>query len=209
MVTPEQFERWHDFSLRMARTCFTRKRNPSPAEIEENVEHFFECIDPEDLLSFVNWDHSDPYPEGSRRYCRKDLGWCPYCHGRKQPNCPRGCDDGHIYEYESAMLVTDICKEHEDGWNPHYWSDESEAQREKHYDQFVNPVVCCIRAGLDVAIGERVGVMGYTAGDLRKMYPDGVPDWITGGKDHRWSYAFGGEQNGTFAEMPDEAELLL
>ena len=187
MITPEQYERWHDFSLRMARTCFKRKRNPNAAEIEANVEHFFGCIDPEDLLSFVDWDHSAPYPEGSK-YHGLDY-W-------KHPKC--------------AMLITDICKEHEEAWNPRFWECyEDNAKSDRLYEQFVNPVVCCIRAGMDMAVSPSAGVMGYTAGDLRKMYPEGVPDWITGGPDHHWNYAFSGEQNGTFAEMPDEAGLLL
>lgn len=32
-MTPEQYERWKDFALRTARTCFKRRRAPSPKEI--------------------------------------------------------------------------------------------------------------------------------------------------------------------------------
>ena len=187
MITDEQYERWHDFSIRMAQTCFKRKRNPSPAEIEANVEFFFDCLDEQDLCSIVDWDNSDPYPEGSPRH-----GTDYYGH----PN--------------SAMLVTDMCKEQEEAWNPHYWEAECGTKREQRwYDQFVMPVVCCIRAGLDAAIRSGPGVMGCTAGDLRRMYPEGVPDWVTGGPDHRWSYAFSGRQNGTFPEMADNAAIML
>lgn len=186
MITPEQYGRWRDFSIRMALTCFKRKRNPDAAEIERNVEHFFECLSSEDLLSIVDWDNSDAYPEGSR-----DHGLDYFGHPRH------------------AMLVTDMCKEHEDGWNPHYWEDRTDAQIDRHYERFVSPVVCCIRAGLDMAVSPSAGVMGFTAGDLRAMYPDGLPDWITGGTNHRWSYWLSGEVNGTFAEMPDNAAVLL
>jgi len=212
MITHEQYERWHDFALRMARTCFKRRRNPNANEIESNVEHFFDCLDPDDLLSIVDWDHSKPYPEGSRRYRRTYKCRCWHCHGVKQTDCRYGCEDGHIYDYASAMLVTDICKEHEDGWNPYYYSDEYGTKaEERHYEQFVSPVVCCIRAGMDLAVAPSAGVPGFTAGDLRKMYPEGVPDWITGGPEHRWAFAFTEPMrlNGTFAEMPDEAELCL
>ncbi len=186
MITPEQFNRWQDFSLRMARACFRRNRNPCPAEIEANVKHFFDCLDPEDLTSFVNWDHSAPYPEGSPRH-----GTDSYDH----PN--------------HAMLITDICKEHEDGWNPHYWEDcYGQATEERHYEQFVAPVVCCIRAGLDMVVGS-TGVLGFTAGDLRKMYPEGIPDWVTGGPEHHWSHWPSGEVNGTFAEMEDTDAIAL
>lgn len=27
-----------------------------------------------------------------------------------------------------------------------------------------------------------MGVMGFTAGDLRRMYPKGVPDWVKNGE---------------------------
>jgi len=198
-VTTEQYEHWKDFSIRMARTCFKRKRNPDTEEIEANVEHFFDCLDPEDLKSIVDWDHSDPYPEGSPR-AGLDYGGHP----------------------KRAMLVTDMCKEHADGWNPYYWYDLSETEEERRDDQFCGPVLCCIRAGLDMAVSPSVGVMGFAAGDLRRMYPGGVPDWITGGPNHRWmTQHFDGvvpdiglllgksEVNGTFAEMPDAAELWL
>jgi hypothetical protein len=212
VITHEQYERWHDFAMRMARTCFKRKRNPSPAEIEANVEHFFECLSPDDLLSIVDWDNSDPYPSGCSRYRRTYKCPCWRCHGKKQLDCPYHCENGEIYDYAECLPVTDICKEHEDGWNPHYWSDEYGTVAERrHHEQFVGPVVCCIRAGLDLAVSPSAGVIGYTAGDLRRMYPEGVPDWITGGPGHRWSYAMREppQLNGTFAEMPDTATLWL
>lgn len=188
MVTSEQYERWHDFAIRMARTCFWRKRNLNPKEIERNVEHFFECLDKEDLLSIVDWDHSDPYPEGSEA---------------------AGVD---YYGYPNeALPVTDMCKEHEEDWNPHYWGDRTNQQRDRDYERWISPVVCCIRAGLDLAVSPSAGVVGFTAGHLRKMYPEGVPDWITGGPDHRWVYAgtYPPKINGTFSEMPDHAEVWL
>jgi len=170
MVSPEQYERWHNFALRMARACFKQNRNPNSKEIEANVERFFECLDSDALLSIVDWDNSDG----------------------------------------DFLSVTDMCREHEDGWNPYYWSDEyGTATQQRHYQQFICPVICCIRAGLDMAVSPSAGVMGFTAGDLRAMYPEGVPDWITGGEGHRWFYGFDGEQKGTFAEMPDDAALLL
>lgn len=186
MVTPEQYEHWKDFALRMARVCFRRKRNPNAAEIESNVQFFFDCLDPEDLLSIRDWDHSDPYPEGSKRH---------------------GLDCwGHP---ETAMSVTDMCKEHEEAWAPCYWCDMPESKAYRIYEQWVAPVVCCIRAGLDMAVSPSAGVAGFTAGDIRRMYPEGPPDWITGGKDHHWFEGFDGKVNGTFAEMPDNAGVWL
>lgn len=169
MITPEQYEHWKDFALRMARTCFKHRRRPDTKEILENVEEFFECLDPDYLKDINEWDDSD----------------------------------------NNVPYVTDLCEEMEENWNPYYWSDLSDAEWERRNDQFCVPVMCCIRAGLDMAVATSGGVIGFTAGDLRKMYPDDLPDWVTGGKDNRWSYWLKAKLNGTFAEMPNEAQLVL
>ena len=222
-MTQEQYERWKDFSLRMARTCFKRRRNPTAKEIAANVADFFDCLDSEDRLSIVNWDHSAPYPEGSSNYCRTYRCPCWNCSkSNAESPCPYHCEDGSIYDYASAGFVCDTCAELSENWNPYYWSDLSESEYGRRDEQFTGPVRCCIRAGLDVAVSPSMGVMGFTAGDLRRMYPEGVPDWVTGGPGHRWTTEhFVGvvpgvglvpgksELNGTFAEMPDSAELWL
>jgi len=102
-----------------------------------------------------------------------------------------------------------MCSEHSESWNPYYWDDLTNEQHKKRDEQFCGPVTCCIRAGLDMASAPSGGVIGFTAGDIRRMYPEGVPDWITGGKDCRWSYWLKDELNGTFAEMPESAALVL
>lgn len=225
MITPIQFERWKDFSLRMARTCFKHRRVPSAKEITENVEHFFDCLDPEDLLSIVDWDHSDAYPEGSSRYQRTMRAACWHCsktgHGKRLPDCQYHCEDGQIFDYAHAQYVTDMCSGHAESWNPYYWEDLSGREYEKRDEQFCGPVLCCIRAGLDLAVAPSAGVMGFTAGDIRRMYPEGVPEWVTGG-DEKWdAQHFVGvipgvglipgktEPNGTFASLPDSAGVWL
>jgi hypothetical protein len=40
-------------------------------------------------------------------------------------------------------------------------------------------------------------VIGFTAGDLRGMYPEGVPDWIKS------------QYQGDFEQIPSEADLLF
>lgn len=60
---------------------------------------------------------------------------------------------------------------------PNYWScgdDKYEAEQKK----FCGPVHCCVRAGLDLACNPSAGVAGFTAGNIREMYPDGVPEWV-------------------------------
>lgn len=222
MISKLQFERWQDFAIRMARTCFKRRRNPTAKEIEQNVRYFFDCLDPEDLKSIVDWDHCDPYPKGSKHYERKYRTECWHCHGVKKKDCPHRCEEGHIYNYAKAQCVTDALAALSENFNPYYCHDLSEARYEKREEQFCGPVQCCIRAGLDLAVAPSAGVMGFTAGDLRRMYPEGVPDWVTGGKKHRWeTQEFTGvipgvglvpgktKRGRTFAEMPDSAEVWI
>jgi len=210
MITKEQYERWKDFSIRMAKTCFKRKRNPNWEEILYAVEGFFEMLEyNEDWMCIVDWDSSEPYPEGHPHFRRTYQCLCWHCHGLKKSDCSYNCEDGHIYDYAEPLCPSDMCKECYESWNPHYWEDLSETQLQKYDEQFCGPITCCIRAGLDMGVAPSAGVIGFTAGDIRKMYPEGVPDWITGGKEHRWSYWLSDKLNGTFKEMPDEAGLVL
>jgi hypothetical protein len=49
---------------------------------------------------------------------------------------------------------------------------------EPRENRFHSQVSCCVRAGLDVAAAPSAGVLGFTVGDLRRMYPLGLPAWI-------------------------------
>jgi len=208
-MNKQEYENWKDFAERMAKTCFKMRRNPMWRDILANVEFFFDCLDEEDIQCIENWDHSNPYPIGSKYYSRTYKTSCWHCNGNKKPDCKYNCEDGRIYDYAKPMCVGDMCSEHSESWNPYYWSGLSDDQHEKHQEQFCGPVTCCIRAGLDMAVAPSGGVLGFTAGDIRRMYPEGVPDWITGGVDHRWSYWMEDKMNGTFAEMPESAGLVL
>ncbi len=210
MATTEQYERWKDFATRMAKVCFKHRRNPTWKEILNAVESFFDTLEyNEDQVCIVNWDHSDPYPEGHPQYRKTYRTQCWHCHGTKKPDCRYNCEKGEIYDYAKSLCVGDMCSEMSESWNPYYWSDISDTEHEKRQEQFCSPVTCCIRAGLDMAVNPSGGVLGFTAGDLRKMYPEGVPDWVTGGTGHRWGYFCSDKINGTFAEMPNEAGLVL
>jgi len=47
--------------------------------------------------------------------------------------------------------------------------------------KFCNQLYSAIRAGLDVVVPESMvsaGVIGFTVGDIREMYPEGFPDWF-------------------------------
>lgn len=210
MATQEEYKRWKDFALRMAKTCFKHRRSPAWRDILASVENFFDLIEyNEDVVCVANWDHSDPYPEGHRHYRKTYRCPCWHCRGTKKPDCRYNCEDGEIYDYATPLCVGSMCSEWSENWNPYYWADISDEAHEKRQEQFCGPVTCCVRAGMDMAVSPSGGVLGFKTGDLRKMYPEGVPDWVTGGPEHRWNYWCTDELNGTFAEMPDEACLVL
>lgn len=92
-------------------------------------------------------------------------------------------------------------------WIPNYWG-TSERHFERVRDRWCGPATCCIRAGLDCACSPSAGVMGFTAGDLRRMYPEGVPDWVKG--DEPWeTVSITGVVPGSFDSLPDDAEIWI
>ncbi|WP_342152393.1 hypothetical protein [Methylorubrum sp. SB2] len=71
--------------------------------------------------------------------------------------------------------VDSLLSEHD-----HYRT-KANGDEEPFGNRFHNQVTCCIRAGLDMASAPSAGVLGWSVGDLRKMYPLGIPEWITAG----------------------------
>jgi hypothetical protein len=83
--------------------------------------------------------------------------------------------------------------------NHRHWN-----RREECYTgKFFNQVTSCIQSGFDMAIssgdgtvGCSAGVIGFSAGDIRRMYQRNVPKWIKA----LWY---------SFDAIPDEAEVWL
>ena len=64
-MTDEQFQRWKDFALRMARTCYpATMRAPSRKWIVDRVEEFIDQME-DDRERITDWDSSWPEPPGS------------------------------------------------------------------------------------------------------------------------------------------------
>jgi len=65
-------------------------------------------------------------------------------------------------------------------------------RKESYYaGKFYNQVTCCIRAGFDIAVEQSGGVVGFTAGDVRRMWSgknEEVPSWVKEG----WEIPFDG-----------------
>lgn len=234
-MTPEQYDRWKDFALRMARICFKGRRRPDTKWIVEVVTDFFAGFDADDIPCIFDWDSSEPYAEGSRLYRKTYRCPCWNCSKRdaKVP-CPYDCEGGKIFDLAHPYGVGDMTTEFLDEYrvgaprckscNHHCtrWSnppcrfcdlecrcDEVEDHFYDQWDeQWGGPVRCCIRAGLDCASAPSGGVVGFTAGDIRAMYPDGVPAWVFPPDEHL-HYWLSDEVNGTFAELPDAAGVVL
>ena len=231
-MTPEQYDRWKDFALRAARTWYKTHRLPTGAWVEEVVAEWFACFEPNDIPCIVDWDNSTAYPEGNpwhareyrTSYCGCD-GWRDK-HKRSNPDCPECHGLGIHYALERAGLVCDMMSEFLDryrGYAPRcracaeYDNDEKcrcdeidDAHYEQWETQWGDPVRCCIRAGLDCAGKWSIGVMGFTAGDVRAMYPEGVPEWVFSSSEKLIvGFTDPPVENGTFAELPDDALVCL
>jgi hypothetical protein len=222
-MTPEQYDRWKDFAVRMARTCWTNRNRPSRDWIVEQVAEVFGQLDPKDIVSIKDWDNSEPYPEGHPYYRRTYRRPCWHCKTPpRKPDCPYRCEDAAIFDYAHAAYMCDWMTEWEDfiydDWQRYATVKEArriEAAREPDYehlraliDKWANPVGSCIRAGLDCASAPSAGVLGFTAGDIRRMYPEGVPEWVFS-PDKRLVFWPSGELDGFFEELPDDAGVVL
>ncbi|MFJ2456386.1 hypothetical protein ACIOWK_32580 [Pseudomonas protegens] len=43
-----------------------------------------------------------------------------------------------------------------------------------------NQISCCIRAALDIVVAPSAGVIGFTAGDFRRVFDGELPEWVSG-----------------------------
>lgn len=64
------------------------------------------------------------------------------------------------------------------------WFGNSKYHRGYKQTNFLRDIVCAVRAGLDIAVQGMVpkqtssGVVGFTVGTLRRMYPEGLPGYV-------------------------------
>lgn len=149
-MTELQFERWKDFAQRMARVCYAASWRPSSYWILDKVETFFEGIEDDDefISSIINWDNSRNGGYGVGDRFSMSMDDC----GPYLPN-------------EDAFTLVHGVEREVLAW-------------EQYDEQWLGPVHCCVRAGLDLASAPSAGVRGFTVGHICKMYPEGVPDWI-------------------------------
>lgn len=180
-MTPLQYDRWKDFAMRMARACFIGQRRPSPEWILENVTNFFERFfdDAEMAATVEDWDSAPDY------VCDRMSDFA--CDHDELPGYTRirRDDEERVDRYRNRLrrqgLDDEAVEKMVDAFENKL--DETIEARDcaafgQWEDQWLGPVSCCVRAGLDIACEPSAGVAGFTVGDLRAMYPEGIPDWI-------------------------------
>lgn len=180
-MTPLQYDRWKDFAMRMARTCFIGQRRPSPEWILENVTEFFDCFfaSSKKAAKVKDWDSDPDY------VCDRMSDFACEHDERIGYSRIRRDDEDRVDRYRNRLKRQGLDYEAIEKM-----ADELEGKLEDTIDdrenvafdqwenQWIGSVSCCVRAGLDVACEPSAGVVGFTVGDLHAMYPEGIPDWI-------------------------------
>lgn len=157
-MTRDQYEIWRDFSMRMARVYYGSSRRPLATWILEQVRDFVDSYQ-EDHETIESWDDA----VGSTSVCDA------------------------FADLESELMPTfDLVGDTEDDWRldddePIDYDElerRSELARAQWQQQFLGPVVCCVRAGLDMATHVTGGVVGFTVAALHAMFPEGIPAYV-------------------------------
>lgn len=80
------------------------------------------------------------------------------------------------WDYEHSYTEMYMCDHFGECFDGYY------VQRSWGWEQskFLRDIACVVKAGLDIATPESTtgGVLGFTVGDLRKMFPEGIPDYV-------------------------------
>jgi len=179
------YNRWKDFAIRMSKKGWCPReimRTEHQRTVISAVEDFFAHIEGDynrDVIRLESWDDTRTDYRNAEQF---PWGW----RGNYGP------------------YVCDIVSEFLSNYNPFYWDcEEWDEAYEAWEDEWGGRIRSCIRAGLDLASQPSAGVVGFTRGDIERMYPAGVPQWIRKG----W-----GKQNGEWRpinwdDIPHESHL--
>jgi hypothetical protein len=216
-MTELEYKRWKNFSIRMAWRGYSRVPRKSKVYLTNIVKDFFRHldgyltinetlpvnIDPKWGMDFADhqseflrdriksWDGTESHPTWRDRYGHSTNG--PY--------------------------ICDIVSEWIDNWAEGNTYDEDVEYR-RWDNLWGSRIRSCIRAGMDCAVGPSMGVMGFTAGDLRRMYRGKVPYWVMGTEPLEVHHFVGvipgvglvpgeAKTNGVFSSVPDEVGVWL
>ena len=215
-MTQEQYRRWKNFSMRMAWRGFRLPRK-SRQKVAGFVKEFFRTLDHdyfrinETLPVVIDPKFGMDFADHASEFLRDRI--VDWDHTESHPTWRD--DHGHS---TNGPYICDIVSMEMEHWNPHYYGDDC---RYRRWDElWGDRIRCCIRAGVDMAVSPSMGVMGFTAGDLRRMYRGKVPSWIMGDEPlevQHWDGVVPGvglvpgkrELNGKFEDVSDDAEIWL
>jgi hypothetical protein len=183
----------------MAKACYVDSEEPSLEWILDSLDCIFTEIK-DDLSLYTSWDETEPYAEDHK-----------YFDSRNKPLLLSSLISEGI-ENEIYARIHRHSTEKELKVLEKLWEQRGKDKRLEAYDNLRNqiverwssPVHCCLRAGIDVAKSPSAGVVGFVVGDLKKMYPEGIPDWICS----RWIDKRTGLQADLNA-LPDDWDIVL
>lgn len=169
-------QRWIDFSLRMAKTCYRHSQRPSLEWIIDSINGVFETIH-DDLSLYESWDDTLPYSQDDEIYTwkryNKDSPEYPVCLSTVIAECIEQNIYWSPYEHANRSQKKVIFK-----YRDSMSEEEYDELKARIVETWSSPVHCCIRAGINAAKSREGGVVGFTFEDVLNMYPEGLPDWI-------------------------------
>lgn len=152
-MTPFQADDWKQFAQRMAFAHYIDRTERRRARLVNEVGDIIDIF-----LS--------NYPLRDRGYgCLRDVDcWDgsvmrkgePWEEYRRRAAYPCDSFDGYVWD-------RGYIRETKDG---------------EERGEFGSAIMCCIRAGFDVAVHPSAGVLGFTVGTLRTMFPEGLPPYL-------------------------------
>lgn len=182
-MTHKQFRRMQVFALRMTKVAIGGKRWQK-ALYAHVAGVLYEMARPGAGIHYAkvkSWDHeADDACQCVRRY-----GCCCY---------QLLCDFISTYEREEGLAGEKILR----NGDARDWETKTAIA-----------LRCCLRAACDLASEASMGVAGFTAGEVRKMWaPKQPPPWVTEG----WEREEWGKEERTpvdFFTLPDNAHVWL
>ena len=183
-MTPPEYRQWKSFALHMAARGW-KLRRANRRRLVALVKEFFRHID----IDYCK------YVPLFRAWCETDDVRTAGLRGDTTLVCDIATlflGDMNTYDYYPR-----------DSWGDGLYA--------RWRDSWGSMVRCCVRAGLDLAMdpGE-IGVLGFTVGDLRRMFRGRLPAWVA---DRQWEHGsvFGDKPGEPIRldESPDAAAIAL
>lgn len=159
-MTREQYIQWRDFAIRMAKTCYADHKRPDGAFVLTHVVALLDDFQGT-YHAVRDWDYSENGYD-SVSTAMHEMAW----EFAIYPWWPIHDELIKRHGHDAELDIDAIA------------SARAEKAREQWIDQYMGPVACCVRAGLDMATEIGGGVVGFQILDLRAMFPTGIPQYI-------------------------------